>query len=168
MNASSRFSKTLWSALISSAVVIVGGCGSDDGLGKRYSVSGNVTYKGEKVKKANINFVPVSPDGRGASGSVVDGYYTLTTLTPGDGALPGKYKVTVDDRQVDSGQIQADADALAKKRGVTYNAIPQELQAKATKTAKGSLPGKYQIPETTSLEKEVQAQSNTFDIELTD
>ncbi|MHC5541310.1 peptidase associated/transthyretin-like domain-containing protein [Singulisphaera rosea] len=155
------------SSAIAIAAFAAPGCG-DDGLGTRYSVSGKVLYKGEPVKKANISFIPTSPDGRGATGSVQDGYYSLTTLTPGDGALPGSYKVTVDDRQVDSNQVQTDSNALAKKRGVTYNAIPQELQIKAAKKAKGALPGKYQIAETSDLQKDVKAESNTIDINLAD
>lgn len=155
------------SAVLTASAFLASGCG-DDGLGTRYPVSGKVTYKGEAVKKANISFIPSSPEGRGATGSVQDGQYTLTTLSPGDGAFPGSYKVTVDDRQVDAGKIRADADDLAKKRGVSYNAIPQELQIKAAKKAKGALPGKYQIPETSDLQKEVKAESNTIDIELKD
>ncbi|MHC5539955.1 hypothetical protein ACYOEI_17180 [Singulisphaera rosea] len=155
------------SAALTASALLVGGCG-DDGLGTRYPVSGKVTYKGEAVKKANISFIPTSPDGRGATGPVEDGHYTLTTLSPGDGAFPGSYKVTVDDRQVDSGKVQAEANEQAKKKGLTYNAIPQELQIKAAKKAKGALPGKYQIPETTDITKEVKAQSNSIDVELKD
>ncbi len=154
-------------ALLSVLALIGLGCG-DDGIGKRYAVTGKVTYKGEPIKKGTINFVATTADGRGASGSIVDGYYSLTTLNPGDGAFPGIYKVTVDDRQLDAQKLKADADAQAKKRGVTYNAIPQELQAQASKSAKGALPGKYQLTETSNLEKEVKAQSNTIDFELTD
>ena len=155
------------SVLFAIPVFIVAGCG-DDGLGTRYPVSGTVTYKGEKVKKATITFHPKVAEGRGASGEVVDGQYSLTTQTPGDGAFAGTYKVTVDDRQVDSQKVEAESAELAKKRGVTYNAIPQELQIKATKKAKGSLPGKYQIPQTTDIEKDVKAETNKIDIELKD
>ena len=36
-------------------------CGSDDGLGKRYPVSGTVTYKDQPVPKGSISFVPDDP-----------------------------------------------------------------------------------------------------------
>src|SRR5438105_15117329 len=69
---------------------------SDDGFGRqRYSVQGTVTYKGENLAKGQISFVPDAPGGQAASGRIENGYYSLSTLTPGDGALPGKYKVTV-------------------------------------------------------------------------
>src|SRR6516165_1659415 len=76
-------------------LTLVAGC-SDDGFGrKRYSVHGTVTYKGENLAKGQIAFVPEAQGGQAASGQIEDGYYSLSTLTPGDGALPGKYKVTV-------------------------------------------------------------------------
>jgi hypothetical protein len=69
---------------------------SDDGFGRqRYSVHGTVTYKGEKLAQGQIAFVPEAQGGQVALGQIENGYYSLSTLTPGDGALPGKYKVTV-------------------------------------------------------------------------
>ena len=41
------------------------GCGEDDGIGQRYSVSGKVTYKGELLKGGNVAFLP---DGAGELG----------------------------------------------------------------------------------------------------
>ena len=45
-----------------------------------------------------ITFQPASAEGKskGASGQIQpDGRFELTTLKPGDGAVPGKYKVIV-------------------------------------------------------------------------
>ena len=168
MNVRRRCSFVAWTGLLLSFALLGGGCGDDSGLTKRYSVSGKVTYKGEPVKKATITFLPTTPDGRGAGGQVVDGQYTLTTSSPNDGALPGMYKVTIDDRQTDTAKAQAEVDALAKKRGVTYSRIPEGFQGRAKNLIKGVVPGKYQTPETSGLEKEVKAQSNTIDFVLTD
>ena len=49
---------------------------------------------------AIVNFTPVSKDkksvNKGASGSIQpDGTFKLTTVEPGDGAIPGKYKAIV-------------------------------------------------------------------------
>jgi hypothetical protein len=158
--------------LVVPAVLIVLGC-SDDGLGKRYPVSGTVKYKGEPVAKARISFTPTkNGTGRAASGQVENGAFTLTTLNPEDGAMPGEYKVTVDDRQVDEGKLKADAEKEAVKKGVEKFSggamIPQELQAKALKSSKSRLPGKYQLPETSDKTLTVKESSNSFDIELTD
>src|SRR5277367_4314566 len=63
--------------LLGPALLYVAGC-SDDGVGKRYPVSGTVKYKGEPVAKARISLYPKG-DGRGASGDVTDG--TFSSLT---------------------------------------------------------------------------------------
>jgi hypothetical protein len=156
------------SVAIATLIVMSPGCGDSSGLPSRYPVYGKVTYKGEPIKKAVINFVPNEPDGHPAGGTVEDGNYVLTTLDPKDGAIPGKYKVTIDDRQLDPGAMRSQADAVAKKKGVNYAAIPQELQAKALKSLKSSLPGKYQIASTSDLEVEVKPQSNSIDLDLKD
>ncbi len=142
-------------------------------MGTRYPVTGMIKYKGEPVAKARISFIPTKPGvGRGASGNVVNGSYKLTTLNPDDGAVPGEYKVTVDDREVDEGKLKADTEKEAAKKGIEKFSggamIPQELQAKAMKDAKGRLPGKYQLPETSDKTVTVKESPNTIDIELTD
>lgn len=143
------------------------GC-SDDGLGKRYPVSGTVKYNGQPVAKARINFVPKDGGGHAAFGTVENGTFSsLTTLTDGDGALPGAYKVTVDDREVDEAKVKSQADDLAKKHKMgNITQIPPELQGKAMKAAKGSIPGKYQIDSTSNLEAKVEPKSNTFEFTL--
>ena len=158
----------LASGLLALSGFLLSGCGDDGGLERRYAVSGNVTYKGAPVKKGSINFVPVKPEGHAAAGTIADGYYSLTTLNPGDGAIPGMYKITVDDREPDQQKMKAEADAQAKKQGREFSQIPQEIQAKAMRKAKGVVPGKYQIASTSDVEKEVKAQSNKIDVELKD
>src|SRR5215469_13536013 len=86
--------------LVGPALLYVLGC-SDDGMAKRYPVSGTVKYNGQPVAKARINFTPKGAGHQGASGMVENGSFTLTTLSPGDGALPGEYVVTVDTREID-------------------------------------------------------------------
>lgn len=153
---------------LTSMAVLSLGCGDDGGLAKRYPVSGKVTYKGEPIKKASINFIPNDPEGHPAGGKIENGEFVLTTLNSDDGAIPGKYKVTIDDRELDREAMRATADAEAKKKGVEYNVIPQHLQAGALKKMKSSLPGKYQIASTSDLEVEVKPQSNSFPLELKD
>ena len=66
-------------------ILCVLGC-SDDGLAKRYHVTGKVTYNGQPLKKGTIVFVPTDPEGRGATGDIgEDGTYTLTTQVPARG-----------------------------------------------------------------------------------
>jgi hypothetical protein len=159
--------------LIGPALLLVLGC-SDDGLGKRYQVSGTVSYKGQPVPKARIAFYPSQGQGGGpgASGDVVDGKFaSLTTLSPGDGVLAGDYKVTVDDRAANEEEMRAEAEKLAKKHpGYNVKMLPpgSEVQAAALKKAKSSIPPKYQIPDTSDLKAKVDDSHTTFSFELKD
>jgi hypothetical protein len=146
--------------LASIGIVACLGCSDDTGLAKRYSVSGKVAYKGEPVQNARISFVPTTPDGRPASGQVENGRYTLTTLAPNDGALPGKYKVTILSQEVDTSEMKSIA-----KGGQFHH---DKAFAKANQTAKALVPSKYNLAETSGLEREVKSQSNSIDFDLTD
>ena len=132
------------------------GCG-DDGFGERYPVYGTVTYQDEPVERGRITFVPDQPDGRPASGEIRDGEYELTTIDPGDGALPGTYKVTVKAVEVDDSQV------LANAEGGVGN---QADVIRATQSAIPLVPAKYQLPETSGLTAEVEEGSNELDFEL--
>lgn len=155
--------------LVGPALLFALGC-SDDGMGTRYPVSGTVKYKGQPVNKARISFVPAKGTNAGASGDVVDGKFSsLTTLNPGDGVLAGDYKVSVDDREASQELVKSEASKLAKQHGMDGGApVPPEVQAMALKKAKSTLPGKYQIAETSDLKATVDAGHTTFDFELKD
>jgi len=139
------------------------GCGSDDGLGKRYSVTGMVTYKGQPLEKGTVTFYPVTPDPKGinngANGTIVDGKYSLSTRGDNDGAFPGEYVV---------GIISKDVDMTKAKGNVKGGVFKQDDVAKAYKTAKSLIPSKYAIPETSGFKATVAERSNTFDFEIKD
>jgi hypothetical protein len=90
-------------ALIST--VVLSGCGSDDGLGRRYAVSGTITYKGQPLEKGAITFYPVTPDPKGvnngANAAIVGGKYQLSTRGDSDGAFEGEYVVAIESKDVD-------------------------------------------------------------------
>ena len=137
------------------ALVPLLGCGEDDGIGQRYSVSGKVTYKGELLKGGNVNFLPEGEggSGRGASGVIQSGYYSMTTLTPGDGVLPGNYKVGIN------------ANFTDMSKAVTINGGMYQGSRFAGPRIK-QIPEKYVSPETSGLTYEVKPERNTFDIDL--
>lgn len=155
-----RLTQILAPALVAALTLVATGCGDDSGLAKRYPVSGKVTYKGEPVPKARIDFKATTPEGRDASGEVVDGYYKLTTVDPGDGALPGDYKVTILAVDVDTAELEKIA-----KGGQFHH---DKAFAKAQKTAKNLLPPRYKLPDTSGIEAKVEEHSNTFDFPLED
>jgi hypothetical protein len=137
------------------------GCGSDDGLGKRYTITGKVTYNGEPLKKGSIVFVPEKSDGRGASGQVVDGEIrNMTTQDAGDGVLEGKYLVGI--------TAMEDVD-LTKDMAKYQGGAPDPVsQAKIMNKAKKLIPEKYATPAKSGLTAEVSASSRTFDFPLKD
>jgi hypothetical protein len=148
-------------ALTAVGLALILGCGDDTGLEKRYPVSGMVTYNDKPVEKGQISFLPVDPTKqRPANGTIVDGRYSLTTATPGDGALPGEYRVTIISKEVDD-SITLET---SKKKG---GGPRQKDIARAAAKAKNLVPGKYQLPETSGLKRIVKEVSNTFDFDLT-
>jgi hypothetical protein len=161
----SRPSLTRAFATLASAVGLLAviGC-ADDGLGKRYSVSGKVTYKNEPLKVGAITFYAVggqNAETRGATGSINDGYYTLSTIGGDDGAFPGEYQVAISSRQADMSQAKANAE----KVGGSYR---QDDVAKAYKNAPSSIPARYGSTDTSKLKATVEARSNTINFDLTD
>ncbi len=151
------------SIVISAGISItIIGCG-EDGLGTRYPVTGKVTYKGQPVAEASISFRPTSGDQnsekRGATGTVKDGYYSLSTLGGDDGAFPGEYEVSISARLPD----MTKANATREKSG---GSARQDDVAAAYKNAKSAIPRKYESP---ILKATVKAQNNSgVDFELTD
>jgi len=153
-------------ALSVSATVVVLGCGGDEsGLGRRYKVTGKVTYKGAPVPTGTVNFLPTKPpppDGRAAAGTIKDGYYSLSTTGNNDGALPGEYNVAIVAKEIDMS-----AAASPKEEGGIVHQGDKAYQ-KAVKSGKSLIPTKYGLGETSGLKATVDSSGKAFDFDLTD
>ena len=57
MAAANRLPRRFLAMLALPALLVMASCGTDDGLGKRYPVSGTVTYNGKPLEKGEISFV---------------------------------------------------------------------------------------------------------------
>ena len=57
-----RLSRRFQAILAVPVLLIIASCGTDDGLGKRYPVSGTVTYNGNPLEKGDISFVFGRPE----------------------------------------------------------------------------------------------------------
>jgi hypothetical protein len=90
------------------------GCGGAPQIPGLVQVSGTVNFKGQPVEGATVNFRPESGT-RAASGRTdANGVFQLTTLNPGDGALPGNYKVSVSKIEDTDPDHQVTAEDFAK------------------------------------------------------
>jgi hypothetical protein len=150
------------------------GCGDDSGLPRRYHVSGTVTYNGKRLEKGTMNFTPDGTEGRAAGGTITDGQYSLTTHHPDDGAVPGKYKVSIMAKEADPSKVEVKVKRPGKQAltEAQQNAIRlqfrEQIAGKADAAAKSLIPVKYSSPELSGLTFEVKQQSNSANFDLKD
>jgi hypothetical protein len=157
-----RDPRRLAGLVIGVGLIGVAGCSDDSELGRRYRVSGTVSYNGRPVEKGIVSFRPTQTGGRAAHGTISGGSYSLSTATDNDGALPGTYQVSIVARDADIAKAQRDA--RAKGRVV----LLQKVAVEAQKQAKSLIPAKYESPDTSGLTREVKERSNRIDLELMD
>lgn len=162
-----RLPRRLFTMLAVPSLIVMASCGgADDGLGQRFPVSGTVTYNGNPLAKGKISFVSDDPQGVGATATIEDGAYTLSTGGQGDGARAGKYKVTVTAKEDATEKAKADFAKVNKGTDASY--VPGRFLAQAEAEAKSLIPTGYGDPRTTTLSAEVLPQSNKFEFKLSD
>ena len=165
--------RRFFTVLAMSGILFMTSCGTDDGLGKRFPVSGKVTYNGNPLEKGVISFVPDDPKGVGATGPIENGAYTLSTGGNNDGARAGKYKVAITSKEDATAKAKANFEKARtgrKNAAGTENlgAIPKEFVRKAEAEAKSLIPLGYGDPDTTNLTAEVEEKTNAIDFKLSD
>ena len=111
-----------WLLLAAALPLLSAGCGGADQM-PTAAVSGSVTHDGKPVPGGTILFLPIASEsqkdpGKGASGVVKDGAYTLSTYSEGDGAIIGKHRVVYSAPQVEQ------ASAASPEGG--HNAQPEK------------------------------------------
>jgi hypothetical protein len=155
-----------YSILFLPAILAIASCGTDDGLGKRYPVSGTVTYNDKPLEKGEISFVSEDlTKNYSATGIITDGSYTLSTGGNNDGAQVGKYKVTVKAKEEFLAKAQAD---FQKESGRDNPKFPPTYTAKAEAAAKSLIPAGYSDPRSTTLTADVKPESNSINFKLSD
>ncbi len=164
MSLTSRKWQSVVIVLSSSAFLAVLGCGGDEsGLARRYKVTGKVTYNGAPVANGTVNFIPNKPpppDGRAATGTIKDGFYSMTTVGDNDGALPGDYKVAIIALSIDLASAAQNADKMIHQGDAAHQ--------KAMKEAKPLIPSKYGLIEKSGLTATVPSQSVEINFPLAD
>ena len=132
-------------------------CTSGPQLG---NVSGRVTVGGKPVTSGTIMFHPDA--GPTAVGAIQpDGAYTLRTIKPGDGAVVGSHRVTIQATNVGSGSL------------VDPKSFNEEISL-SRKGGKVLIPGKvtwvvpeiYSRAESSALTAKVEPGSNTLNFDI--
>jgi hypothetical protein len=137
-------------------LIAAAGCGSRQP--QTFPVSGQVSYKGKSVERGTVTFNPIK--GRPASGNIgPDGRYSLTTFKDGDGALPGRCRVTIDARRT-----------IEKNPANQPKSLEDEARmgaALAKAKVEWLVPQQYARPDTTPLvDIEVKSGPNTIDLRI--
>jgi hypothetical protein len=117
-------------------------------------VTGRVTYAGKPVPLGQIMFYP--ENGRPAMGTIgADGTYRLMTFVSGDGATPGRYRVTIQAMRVTGPPAPKSIEDELRGGGGSGKIVTEWL-----------VPEKYSRQEATPLTAEVKLGSNTINFDL--
>ena len=134
-----------------------------------YQVTGTVTMNGSPIEGAVVSFSPAS--GGAAATGVTDasGKYSLSTRSQGDGAVAGKYKVTI--AKYDRPPEEMETQAVASDADVTADDYEEPWEEEddlkeAADPAKNLLPPQYANRETSGFEADVVEGDNVHDFEL--
>lgn len=123
--------------------------------------SGTLTYNGQPVGGASISLINVEFEKPGASAVTADdGTFTLTTFSPGDGAVPGEFRVGVIKTEV-QGADNSYFDVESPNYGKTP---PPGAEGKKVFV----IPEKFNNPDTAGLKVQVSAENSEIKLELKD
>jgi len=166
-----QHSKIFATALTALLVLVLTGCKNPDA--KYTKVEGTITYKGEPVSGATVQFQSVIPEGESATGITdANGKYTLSSTQAkegGRGALPGDYSVIV--RKIEPSPPDPDQEAYEKNE-IDYNELQARLARRgpgATSSVRKSLvPEKYKDAKTPLKATVKPGKNDPFDYTLED
>ena len=125
-----------------------------------HPVSGTVKLDGAPLAGASVTFKPTQREGRGAFAKTDDqGVYKLRTFDTADGAMLGRYGVTIQKREVipgDPSYNDSDSENYGKEP-------PPEAAGKTIE----HVAAKYANTRTSGLSADVKEGENTFSFDLT-
>jgi len=157
----------LFLILAASGAVALSSCGGDEEVfAKRYPVTGTVTYNGQPLERGTISFI--RDKDVGSIGTIENGTYSMSTGGDKDGALPGKYKVTIISKEDVTAKAKAEFAKDSKQADSEITRVPAQFMARATANAKSLIPLGYGDPRTTTLTAEVKEISNEINFTLSD
>lgn len=142
-----------WSVCVLTVAAALSGCGSNSKGLQLATVTGAVKYRGQPLENAQVVFIPEAPGVPPATGTTdKSGRYQLMTLTPGDGAVVGKCRVSVTARGPDK----------VLPEGQSGSGLP----GGNTEPGDPLIPIKYFLPDTSGLTAEVTQGGKPVDFDL--
>ncbi|MFV0445059.1 MAG: hypothetical protein ACK5Q5_15905 [Planctomycetaceae bacterium] len=156
-----------WRVAFGLAIVFgqLSGCGGANDVPKdrpqTVPATGVLTHNGQVVGGASISFINVEFEKPGASAvSADDGTFTLTTFSPGDGAIPGEYRVGVMKTEI-QGADNSYFDVDSPNYGKTP---PAGAEGKKVFV----IPEKFNKPDTAGIKAQVSEDGGEITIDLKD
>lgn len=150
--------------------IVAAGCGGGASFPKTYPVTGKVTVGGKAVEGAMVTFQLDSGKENAIGTTDKNGEFTLSMFQPGDGAVPGQYRIAVSKLppgatsaagtpppgQIGSAELPAD-----------YAPPPDTSKGGGTTGPKSEIPAKYGNDQTSGLRATVIAGPNNIPLPLT-
>jgi len=136
--------------------VLAAGCGSSDNV-TVYPVKGKITFNGKPlVGTGAISLIPTGNQAGAAAGGEIteDGTYELTTYKPGDGSMPGEFRVVIH-------QVVFQEGANTEDGAATGSAAAPPPVPEADR-----IPEIYSHPKNSPLTMKVEAKPNEINLDL--
>lgn len=151
------------------AAMLAAGCSNGAPKPKTVRVTGKVLYKSQPVAGASVAFLGSGPNTPSAMGKTdAQGVFELTTIDPGDGAVPGTYQVTVT-KMVPSKSGAGASKGPMSMEDAAKRATPTGPAKEADASEGSLLPERYARASTSNLSFVVkEGEKNDFPIELND
>lgn len=150
------------------ALVALVGCGGSSGFPKTYPVTGTVKLNGKPIDGAMVTFQLDGGKENAIGTTDKNGEFSLSMFRPGDGAIPGKYKVAIkkEDAAPPPSNIPPAGTIGSAELSADY-APPAASPGPSAGKKKSEVPEKYTNDQTSGLIATVSdSQPNKFDFDL--
>ncbi|MFO0943286.1 MAG: carboxypeptidase-like regulatory domain-containing protein [Pirellulales bacterium] len=149
--------------------VCIAGCGGSSGFPKTYPVTGKVTMNGKAIEGAMVTFKLEEGKENAIGTTDSKGEFTLSMFQPGDGAVPGAYRITV--TKLPPGVTASASTPPPGQLGAAD--LPSDYAPPTPDTNKGGpaapkseIPAKYSNEQSSGLRATVVAGANNIPLDL--
>lgn len=148
--------------------VCIVGCGSGSKFPKTYPVTGKVTVNGKAIEGAMVTFRLEEGKENAIGTTDSKGEFTLSMFQPGDGAVPGQYRIAVTKLPpgATSTVTTPPAGQIASGDLPTDYAPPADTSKSGSNTPKSEIPAKYGNEQTSGLRATVVEGPNNIPLDL--